>query len=1096
MFSDIVGSTALFSSVSPKEADRLRQRHFQVLDAALATAGGRLVKNLGDGAMAVFGSASQALSCAVMLQQSVLSDREESSEPIVLRIGLSTGDVTREQEDYFGDAVVEAARLCALAEPGQILVTAKVRVIAGRYAMQSFEPLGEKMLKGLPDPVEVEEVRWSPAPAFEFPPPPRLKAQLDFFGRARELALVEEAFKWASSGSPQVAFFAGEAGIGKTALATAFAFSAHERGAIVLLGRCDEHLRAPFQPFEEALGHYVAHAPEQVLSGYVRVHGADLLRVVPELGRRLPGIAAPASRDPESERHAFFRAVTALLSMGSATQPIVLILDDLHWADEDSLHLLRHVASTREGGRLLVLCTYRSTELASSHPLSGVLGALSREIEPVRINLEGWGHHEIASFIEPGADASFGEEVLDLAALLAQETGGNPFFVTEMLHHLSASGSLRRQADRWIVSGPVSERSLPASVREVLAQRMHNLGPKGEEILQTASLIGRDFGFELLAHATGLAEEELLDVLDLATTEALIREAPLVGVGGDSVFTFHQAVIRTALQESIGPSRRMVLHRRIGERLEEMAGAGRKVAPADLAYHFGAAGAAYGDKGLRYLVEAAEDALNRLAPKEAVKHFAAAISLAEQLFSEDEEQRLRLLISIGTAQRLAGMGEYRQSLLDAARLAARLGDSHRLVEAALANTRGFTSVTGRVDTELVDVLERAVASCDPRTSERALVLAALCSELQYDPDVARRRALARETEEICASLADEQLAVTVANRMFTSVQTSYTLAELLQKTESTLRAAERAGDDVQLFWALMWRTYALRSAGSLREADFDLAKAASIASELDQPLLIWWAANVAAVGAWLEGDCDKTEQLAGKARKIGVLSGQPDAALLSYALEGGATWMRGRLGQNLPFLTSALAANPGETGIFVSQLLACVEADDVEGCRKGLEGVDERIAGFASASDLLINLTILAEAAICSKDVASAEVIFAHLVRYGDHVAHTGVSTTGPVSHYLGGLAALGGRLEDAEQYYARAAIISEAMPSRFFGARTALGHATALMARAEGSDMGRARQFLETACQLGAAGGYGLVAARAEAALAMFPADGEGAGS
>lgn len=243
MFTDIVGSTALFSAVSPQAAGRLRARHFQLYDGVLAATGGRLVKNLGDGAMAVFGGCSHAMAAAELMQQRVLADAAFDKR-IEVRIGLSTGEVTKEGDDYFGDPVVEAARLCRLADPGQILITSKVRLIAGRHATQRFEQLGPLALKGLPEAVEVEAVLWEPAPALTVPPPPRLRHHGSFFGRVGELAMLDGALKHATVEGPRLALVTGEAGIGKTTLATEFGLAAHAHGAIVLLGRCDERLRA------------------------------------------------------------------------------------------------------------------------------------------------------------------------------------------------------------------------------------------------------------------------------------------------------------------------------------------------------------------------------------------------------------------------------------------------------------------------------------------------------------------------------------------------------------------------------------------------------------------------------------------------------------------------------------------------------------------------------------------------------------------------------------------------------------------------------------------------------------------------------------
>lgn len=1114
MFTDIVGSTALFSRLSPQEADRIRNMHFQILDEALAGSDGRVVKNLGDGAMVALGSCAQAMSSAVQLQQAVAADQPGSDIRIQLRIGLSTGDVSREEDDYFGDPVVEAARLCAAAEPGQILATSKVRLMAGRYATERYEPLGTMSLKGLPDPVEVGAVLWDPAPAVEFPPPARLRAQSYFFGRERELAAMADAFARSVDDGPRLVLVTGEAGIGKTALATRFGLAAHERGAVVLLGRCDEHLRAPFHPFEEALDHYVAHAPSRLLSDYVRRHGADLTRIVPELGQRLGAVSPVTHGDRETDRYALFRAVTGLFSMATVVHPVVLLLDDLHWADEDSLQLLRHVATSGANLPLLVVAMYRAGELGPSHPLSGVLGSLTRELDPTRLDVGGWEETDIAELLRPGGKTAPDGSVLSLAALLRQETGGNPFFVREMLQHVAATGAIEQDdTGGWVVMADVPPRSLPASIRQVVAERVRPIGPNGHEVLQTAAVIGHDFGLDLLIRATGKGEEEVLDVLDAATAASLILETPdlpsQVPTGPDGVaggnrdaapmatFSFHQAIVRRALHDSLGPTRRMVLHRRIGDALEAAASDGIAVNPADLAHHFGLAGPERAAKGLRYALQAAEVAEARLASKDAVRHLEAALVLQDQLHPElkgwpgrqrraevpagPAAERIDLLVALGRAQRQAGDGAYRATLRRGARGAIETGDDERVVRAVLADSRGFTSVADAVDAELVDLLEQALARSPVDHPDRALVLAALCSELQYDANADRRRELAREAEELCAALADDRLAVSVANRMFSSVYVSYNLAELLQKTESALRAAERVGDPVQLFWAGLWRTYALRSTGSEREASAQLARARAIAEQLDQPLLVWWTTNVEAVGALVAGDWQRAEQLAADGERLGRRSDQPDAHALARALTGSAMWEQGRLGEITELLEIAAHGRPAEAGVVVSLVLAYAEADDVQRCRDRLDDLVPQIDRLPLASTLPVTLTVYAEAAIHSHDRRSAAVLAERLAPWSDQVAHTGASVTGPVSHYLGGLHGVLGDVEKAEAYYEQATRMAEGMSAPFFAARTALGRGLLLSERGRA---GRARSMFEQARATAVEGGYAVVLRRAEAAL------------
>src|SRR5271156_2461111 len=280
LFTDMVGSTALAAGMSPAEADDLRRTHFSLLRQAITAAEAAEVKNLGDGLMAVSRLASAGLECAVSMQQAIDVHNRTASAAVGLRVGVSCGEVTREGDDYFGDAVVEAARLCSTARSGQVLVAALARAAAGRRSTYTFLPIGPLELKGLPEPLEVFELIWEPLAvglgAGEVPLPGRLshRPAAGVVGRGTELALFGAAIKKVVAGEgSEVVLVSGEPGQGKSTLVAEAARSAHEDGMIVLWGRCDEGSGAPYAPFAEALAHYVAHADEQLLRDHVEGYG-------------------------------------------------------------------------------------------------------------------------------------------------------------------------------------------------------------------------------------------------------------------------------------------------------------------------------------------------------------------------------------------------------------------------------------------------------------------------------------------------------------------------------------------------------------------------------------------------------------------------------------------------------------------------------------------------------------------------------------------------------------------------------------------------------------------------------------------------------
>ena len=253
------------------------------------------------------------------MQQGIERDNRGRERPVGLRVGLSGGEVSREDDDYFGDPVIEAARLCARCESGQILAADIVRLMAGRRSRHECRSVGELTLKGLPDPVETVEVVWEPLDRADAGPLSRCRAvwpcgpAAGVVGREAETAAMVDAFKRVAEGEGrEVVLVSGEAGLGKTTLVAATARAAFDGGACVLFGHCEEDLATPYQLFAEALGHFVTHAPEEQLVAHVDAHGSELARLVPALASRLPGLPPSTATDADT------RAVPAVRGGGGA----------------------------------------------------------------------------------------------------------------------------------------------------------------------------------------------------------------------------------------------------------------------------------------------------------------------------------------------------------------------------------------------------------------------------------------------------------------------------------------------------------------------------------------------------------------------------------------------------------------------------------------------------------------------------------------------------------------------------------------------------------------------------------------------------------
>jgi class 3 adenylate cyclase/tetratricopeptide (TPR) repeat protein len=1088
LFTDLVSSTELSQRLSPDAADEVRRGHFSILRQAVTATGGTEVKNLGDGLMVVFSSASASLSCAVAMQQGVERDNGGRDLCVGLRVGLSGGEVTKEDDDYFGDPVVEAARLCAACEGGQILAADVVRAIAGRRSPHQVNALGTLALKGLPEPVETVEVAWVPLPGptdVAVPLPARLAVQpsVGVVGRETESGLIAGAVKRVANGEGrEVLLISGEAGVGKTTLAAEAARAAAGEGACVLFGHCEEDLSNPYQLFSEALGHYVTHAEEDRLVAHVRAHGSELARLVPALGGRLVGLPPSTATDSDSERYLLFSAVVGLLDLASRHQPVVLVFDDLQWADKGSLLLLRHLATAELPIRVLVLGTFRDSELSYSHTLLDTLSALHRQNGVTSIGLSGLDDTGVLSLMEVAAGHALDESGVGLAQAVYRETDGNPFFVTEVLRHLSETGAIYRDGSgRWVAVSSLENIALPESVRVVIGSRVARLGQQAGRVLSLAAVIGRSFDLEVLARSTGSTEDELLDVLDQAAAAALVREE----AEAPGHFRFAHALIQRTLYEDMGPTRQTRAHRQVAEALEAVFGDRPGTRVGELAHHwFRATEPTDLTKAIDFSRHAADAALDALAPGDALRYYTQALDLSARAHDLDPTVAIDLAIGLGTAQRQTGDAAYSNTLLKAARQAAELGDTERLVAAALADDRGFFGVAGSIDSDKVEMLEQALSRLPENHRDRALLLAHLCSELIYGSSLEHRLALADEAIAIAQSTGDDATIVRVLDHVSRPLHVPQLLDQSLRRSADALVRAHRTGDPVLLLGAVRRRAYCAACAGDIDELDRCLEIGGSLTARLDQPNLNFVHRIERATRAMIAGDTDQAEQLAGDAFRIANEIDEPEGAITFGAQLGIVYWQRGRLEEIVPLMEQAIDENPGIPAFTAALTAALAEVGRTD---DALVLLAERAAtGFDLPLDhnWLTGMVLYAEAAIQCRDPVHSQSLFDRLAPWAGQMSGNVGTTEGPVNHYLGGLAAVLGRYDEADGFYADAARFSHRIGAKFFAANTDLSWGRTLLERGAPGDEARARDLVGGALVGARAQGYGSVERRAVTTL------------
>ena len=393
-----------------------------------------------------------------------------------------------------------------------------------------------------------------------------------FVGREAELGCLHSCWAKMRGRPPSAVVVSGEPGIGKTHLASEFARALYGQGALVLYGRCDEGLALPYQPFGEAL------------RPYAQTVGADRLRaelghLAPELGRVLPelaGLGDPVRADPESERFALFEAIATLIESATRQQPALLIIDDLHWAADPTLSLLRHLIRSERSLGVLVLGLYRETEPDLGEPFLQLLADLHRDAITERLSIGGLDEPAIAALLEARIGSPLDEHARELAHALAVQTAGNPFFLRELVAHLTETGAIFTRGERPTDGVTTAQLELPKGLRQVIGQRVARLSAATGRALSVAAVAGTTFSFSLLERVLG-EPTGVLDALDEAVAAGLLTEAQ----HGD--YLFAHALVRKAIYDELGTARRMHLHRQVGEALEELDAQSHVEA---LAHHF------------------------------------------------------------------------------------------------------------------------------------------------------------------------------------------------------------------------------------------------------------------------------------------------------------------------------------------------------------------------------------------------------------------------------------------------------------------------------------------------------------------------------
>ena len=874
----------------------------------------------------------------------------------------------------------------------------------------------------------------------------------DFVGRQRELDELQAGLQKAIAGRGSLFLLVGEPGIGKSRLAEEVIRAAREARARVLVGRCWEAGGAPtYWPWVQALRMYLDMTDAQTLRAELGADTGEVAYLLPELREMFGDLPVPGG-ESQAARFALFDALARFLANAASARPIVVVLDDLHAADEPSLLLLRFIASGLGGSGILVVGTYRDVDPTVRDPLAATLAELGRERVTHRIELGGLTEADVGRFVELTAEVTPAPE---LVAALHAETEGNPFFLGEVVRLLAAEGRLPGADPEGLAT-----LGIPQGVREVIGRRLGRLSDDCGLLLALASVLGREFRLDALEPLAEHDHDRLLDLLDEAVAERLLSGAPT----GPGRLRFAHALIRETLYDQLTAPRRLQLHRRAGEVLESLYARDSDPHVAELAHHFFEAGAA--DKALDYSRRAGDSAVAVLAYEEGARFYELAMQSLELSRAGDEQTRCELLIELGDALAKAGnMPEAKRRFLAAAEIARSAGLPEHLARAALGYGGRYPFARAGSDERLVPLLEEALQALgDAESILRARVMGRLAAALRDQPSLEPRSSLSRQAVEIARRLGDEAALADTLMSQFTATWTP-DVERLLEITDEILRVAGEIADQERLFQGSFLDYVAALTVGDPDRIARRMEQMTT-ANVLKQPALRWWSLAMQSVWALLRGEFAEGERLVEEAYAVGRRAQSWDAGF-SYRM---TLFVLRREQDRLEEIDELIRGSVEEYAGYRSFGCALPVIDlDLGRTGEAERAFDELAADeFASLprdAEWLFCLSILAEVAVELGDADRGAELYRQLLPYESLFAlASGEVSVGCVARYLGILATLAMDWDAAGRHFERALALNARMRARPWIAHTQADYARMLLGRDAPGDREEARAFLTRA--------------------------------
>ena len=874
-----------------------------------------------------------------------------------------------------------------------------------------IEPAAE--LRDLEQAILTQSPELEPATAGSQPSPAlaatlRLESERPLFGRDREREQLAASWQTVVSGDRRFVLVDGEAGIGKTRLAADVARLVHDAGHTVLYGACDEALAVPGRPLVEALRPYIAACDTTTVRDLVGPYGGDLARLLPEIGVRLPGVTSSPSGDLEVAQMRLLDALVHLLAAGGSSAPLLLVVDDLHWADELTLLALRHLARAEQAPSVLIVGTFRPSEPWRSRLLTQLVAEAARRRDVVRLELGPLTAADVSALMGDAGveDAS---SVLEVHAA----TDGNPFFLVEMLHALS--------------EGRGDERTrVPTGVRDVLRARLARMPEGASRVVATAALIGREFDVSLLLEL-GDDDEVVLGALELAERAQLVRPVP--GVAGR--FAFRHALVVDALADDLPAAKRLHVHERIATRLA--ARQRSQPSPAALlAHHFMCAlPLGHAAEAERWASAAGDEATANLAFESAAAHYADALKALRLAGTPDGRRELELRVEHGRALRRAGDLEAFAVLFETARAAGDAGEVHLMAEALLAAKPYSSGVAP--DPELAALLRRALEQLPEQEGPtRARLLGFLAMEGMHavggesERLVGESLAMARRSGNPAAIVGALMAYGWVARHPATVLERLELARELVDISRPHRLAFHECMGHMFQYMAHVERGDRPAAAAALSAA----------AETPGQSTGKWVIAYYRASWTLLQGQLEQAEQEAHHALAVGREAGIGEPVLRS-GFSGQLACIRmlqGRIAELESPLIQIATVQPLSPAwqAFLAKLHC--DQDRLPEARTALRtALDSPAARFPRHFQWSTTMVLLADVAAALGERAECEALLGLLVPFQQLMTWNITSSVGPFDLALGRLAAALGRRSDAESYLRAAAALCERVGAEAF---------------------------------------------------------------